>query len=314
MPKFCPSCGKSISKGVLCKDCSFEELDYKELNIKLCLSKKYFYKGKWTNYEDLFELTKKLLEDSLNKPFLLIRGLEEYEELLAKPGIQRKLDVLFESDGIEYEAQIGIETTLSPSVAKVGSEYYEGILQLRNARDEIKKYIASFLVKNNIYINKKVDKDDSVDYYFIDKRRINTVSHKVMKKFGGVLDLNEQLFSRNRLRSKDLFRLNALLFVPSFKEGDVVLLENPVLITNTSKLISGFDLVKGKKMTFNFERDKKYEVLKINKAKVISNYPEFEVISPTSYESLKIVNNRNVKVVENKNVKFVEFEGKAFVI
>ncbi|MFT4261094.1 MAG: NMD3-related protein [Candidatus Woesearchaeota archaeon] len=291
MKKFCPKCGKTITAGTFCNDCKETDIEYKKISIQLCPSMRYFYKGKWTKFKNLRELTKKLVKQNINQKVELEKGLEQYE-LLTKPGIKKDFEITIIHKNYVYPITIYIETTYSPTVAKLGSEYYEGILQVRNTRKEVNQYIKNYLQKNKILTNNIVEKKDSADFYFIDKKKLKKVALQVIKNYSGTLDLNEQLFSRNHQTSKDIFRVNALLTIPSFKEKDVIILENqPILITALGKENTGIDLEKNKKTTFPFNQKihDSVKILKKHKTQVTTTNPQIEILNK-NYQSTKAKN------------------------
>ena len=313
MPKFCPKCGKTITKGTFCNDCNATELNFKEIKIKICPSMRYFYQGKWTQYKDLKKELEKILQKNLN---IKINVTEfDYEYMLEKPGLERQIDLVAQTKTEEYILPITVQSTLSPAVKKVGSTYYEGIMQLRNASPEVKQYIQSILEKNEIYINDVVEKNESVDYYFVKKQKIKFVALKVIRKFSGSIDENAQLFSRNHQTSKDIYRLNTLVELPNFKENDVIVLDdNPLLITNLGKINTGFDLVKQKKTSFKFDSKTEYKKIKKQSSKIIKEKPELTALNPKTYQEIKIENPFNLNLQINQNIKGIIFQDKFYVI
>src|SRR5690606_25871733 len=120
-----------------------------------------------------------IIRKNFGKKAKVLQGLENYEELMDKPGLNEIAKIKIKIDGDIYVVDITLDITYSPRAGKLGSEYFEGILQLRNARQEVKDYVKSFLDKNfskGIYVNKVVDKDDSVDYFFVNKKHINLLA------------------------------------------------------------------------------------------------------------------------------------------
>lgn len=316
MAKFCPKCGLTIKSGTLCENCTEISLDYKPIKIKLCPSNKVFQKGKWNKFTDLKALTQKLVKDTFDKKTKIIQGLEEYPDILLKSGIKKDLQIVISMKGEMFEIPISVEVTTSPGISKQGSTYFEGILQLRHARTEIKEYVKKYMTKNvskNVFINNVVEKNESVDYYFVTKRHIMPLANKIIRNFGGYASQNAQLFSHNKQTSKDLFRLNVLLVVPRFEEGSVVIVdEKPILIRKMSKIIVGIDLTRGKIMNFTFNEKNEPNILILNKQKttVTKTHPSLEIMSPEDYQStptenpLKLELKVGQKIIVIKHKKF----------
>lgn len=316
MNKFCPKCGKSVKRGIFCKECNPVVINFKPINIKLCPSGKYFFRGKWTPYLDLFELTEKLLSKNLKEKFILIEGLEKYPDILGKTGLKKDFDVLVSVNEAEFVVPITVEITSSPALAKVGSTYFEGILQVRNLNNESKKIVKQILKEfEEAYVNKVVEKKSSVDFYFVKKKFLTRVAEKIVNELGGFMDSNAQLFSRDNLTSKDMFRLNVVVHLPPFKKNDVVKKDGCLLlITGLGKYINSFDLEKGKKNSFKYDPSDKHEFVfvEIQKSKIINDVL-LNVLN-SSYELVNLKNPLNLAVKKNDLVSFVEHNGNYFLI
>lgn len=315
MDKFCPKCGKTINKGRFCLECNPETIQLKQIKIKLCPSKKVFIQGKWSDFEDLRELTERLLKKFVKQKVTLITGLEQYEDLLQKTGMKKELDTIVEHQDQEYLVPIHVEITYSPKYAKLGSTYYEGILQVRNTRQEVKEYIQKYMQKNEILINKEVHKQKESDYFFVNKRKMKPLAQKIMRNFGGVVDSNAQLFSHNKQTSKDIYRVNVLVILPDFKEKDVIRYkEKPLLITGLDKIITSLNLETNKKFTFQYDLNEKYELLPKQKTTVSQIRPELEVLHPKTYQSTRCENPLKIEVTPGQKITVVEDNKKLYLI
>ena len=308
--RFCPKCGVEIETGRFCSGCAQSTLKYKPISIKLCPSKRCFYKGSWREFEDLRSLTKKLIEDLKVR---LLQGLEDHDNLLGKTGFQGEvlINVLFE--GEEYEIPINVEVTTSPKISKVGSDYFEGVLQLRNMREEVKDFAEKYMHKNNVYVNKKVVKKESADYYFVNKRELSKVAVQVVKKFGGYFEEHANLFSRDRLRSKDIYRLNVKVWVPDIKEKDIILQENhPVLVLHLGKSIKGYDLKLEKNVSFSLKQQP--QILEKHKVVVSQVDPSPHALNPYNYQNEPIKNPLKKKLKPGMKVRVIEHKGLVYVV
>ena len=319
MPRFCASCGKSIEKGSICSDCKVKDFKYKEVKTMICPSKRFFFKGKWNKFSDLNTLTKTLLKNSVEERFEVISGLEKYPELLEKPGLKKNFEVSIVTKDFELVLNIYVETTYSPNLKKVGTDYFEGILQIRNFNDEVKAYVKKLLESDKnkeIYINKKVEKKESADYYFVDKRKIPYVANKIIRNFGGFVDFNAQLFSYNKQTSKDIHRVNALLQIPRFEKKDVILVDKrQIYVTGTSKLITGIDIQKNKKYTFSMNQKYEEDILVYTKYKtqITQIYP-LEVLNPEDFQPMPAINFLDLKVKPGMKTTIVIHDQKAYIL
>ncbi len=317
MNKFCPKCGTPIEKGIFCKACDPQTLEFKPIKIKLCPSKKYFLKGRWTKFDEIRDVTKVAIKKTIDKKIKLIQGLEAYPDILKKTGLKKNYDIIIEFEGEEYIIPISVEITTSPSFCKVGTTYFEGILQLRDANDEIKTFVKDELDANEIYVNKIDEKKDGADYYFIKKRFITRVADKLITKYGGFMDANAQLFTQDSQTSKELYRLNVVVYISPFKKGDAILKQDELmLITSVGKHNTCLDLIRGKNISFKYNPNEKHEYKQVEKqkAQAINTYPQITVLSNNTYEVIELKNPKKLDVEKNQTITFIEYEGTGYLI
>jgi len=320
MKKFCPKCGAPIKSGTFCTSCAEPQIEFKAVKIKLCPSNRVFQKGKWTKFSDLRKLSEKLVKDNVKEDAVLIEGLETFENLLSKPGLKRDIMFKVQTKEYEFELPVHVEVTYSPYIGKIGGTYYEGILQLRNARAGVKEYVKKYIEKNasrKVFVNKIVDVKDSVDYYFLAKKHMIPLGLKIIRNFGGVIDSNSQVFSRNSMTSKDIFRVNVLVTVPLFSEKDVVVVEEkPIMVTRLNKIISGINLMTGKKSTFKMTSDNVNVIKPLKKVKVqvITIVPQIEVIDPETYQNVPIKNTLNLELNLGQNLNCVRYNSVLYLV
>ncbi|MFP4567939.1 MAG: NMD3-related protein [Candidatus Woesearchaeota archaeon] len=317
MHRFCPKCGETIERGTFCEECNPKQLEFKQIKMKLCPTHKYFHKGTWAPFDDIKLTTKTVIEKTLKKKIKLIQGLEEYPDLLLKTGIKKEFDTIVEIEGERYTLPVLVEVTTSPSFAKVGTSYFEGILQLRDATKEIKDYIIDELDSNEIYVNKVDDKGDSVDYYFVKKRYITRIAEKLITKYGGYMDANAQLFTQDSQTSKELYRLNVVVYIPPFTRGDVIIKKDElILITSIGKTITGHEYKSGKNINFKYNPKEKHEYKQAEKqkTKIITVHPEIQALSNKTYEVITIENPKQIHTEKNQTITIVEHEGRAYLV
>lgn len=102
------------------------------------------------------------------------------------------------------------------------SEYFEGILQLRNDNQDIIDTLAKEIEKRNINIAKIKKQKNGVDIYVSSQRVLRSLGLKLQAQYGGQLKVSRKLHTRNRMRSREVYRVNVLLRLPDFKKGDVI--------------------------------------------------------------------------------------------
>ena len=301
--KFCPKCGKKGIIGVLCRECSAEQsfISYKEIKLKTCVScKAYLFKNKWKEAGTIDNTLKKIVQKSLRTK-ITAEIIPHVPEILQKPGLCCDFEVeLKVSPKEKYYIPASLELTICPKCSKKGTQYFEGILQLRNPTQEVIGFIRSEAGKQKergIYITKeeKIAYGKGMDFYFTSQKYIQNLGQKLQNTFGGILKINPSLFSRSRETSKDLFRVNVLFELLDFRIGDVVAIDNKIVhVTEIGKTGIGYDLKTGKKTNFDY-RKRDYEVLEKKKTSVVKIYPHIEVLDPETYQSMKTENRKEAK-------------------
>jgi nonsense-mediated mRNA decay protein 3 len=105
------------------------------------------------------------------------------------------------------------------------SNYFQGILQLREGNKEIINFIDNEFKKENrpdVYISKKVKVKNGIDFYVTSNKFLRKLGRKLKDVFGGDLKESEKLFTRNNQTSKNVYRLNVMFRPCSYKKDDVI--------------------------------------------------------------------------------------------
>ena len=266
--------------------------------LKLCPSGRYFWKNKWKKFENLNDLFIELfgkVPEELQK-----------NELVLKPGIKRKCKIVKNGKKIVLQ----IEVTLSPKLSKEKSQYYEGILQVKNCDTEITDFIRNELKKANkkgIFITQEKLEKNRADFFITNQTYMKSLAVKLQKEFGGKISLNPTLFSRNRQTSKELYRLTIMLDIPKIRKNDVIIADNKIFVVNSAReKIHVVDL-KGKKTALPY---KNYKELTKQETRITKVYPQIEIMDPETYQSIEIQNKKLKKNYKlEQKVKVVYHNG-----
>jgi len=126
-------------------------------------------------------------------------------------------------------------------------EYYEAILQVRPKNKDVERTIRkAFENTDKAHLSKIEDLKQGTDYYVSSWKFAASLGRKLVKSFGGTLNLSKKLFGRRD--GKTLFRYAVLYRTMPFAKGDVVSYEHKVfVISSASKIVVGINLVSGKK-------------------------------------------------------------------
>ena len=195
------------------------------------------------------------------------------------------------------------------------SQYFEGTLQLRHPNDEVIEFIIAQLKANrDAYISKEVKVKNGLDLYFSSGRFLQNLGKKLQAKFGGDMKISVRLHSRNRMRSKDVYRVSVLYATPEIIKGDVVKLNNRIiLVSSIDKMLHGRDLDNGKRISTKYVK-KDFEILDKHKTKVMKVLPEIEVLDPDTFQGIKVRNPKmGAKLIAGENVT-VAIDNGAWII
>ena len=109
------------------------------------------------------------------------------------------------------------------------SKYFQGILQLRNVKEEMLDYLDNWLGKRDkdeVSIVKKVK--GGMDFYFISNKSLAAIGKKMFEVFGGEMKTTATLHTRDKQKSRDLYRMTVMLRFLDFSKGDTVVVEEVV--------------------------------------------------------------------------------------
>lgn len=93
-------------------------------------------------------------------------------------------------------------------------EYFEGILQLRDIKQEVTDFcledIEKHSEKGGIFFSKTEEVKNGVDFYCSSNKYLMHLGKKLKKRFKGELKTSAKLFTKNKQTSKDVYRVTVL--------------------------------------------------------------------------------------------------------
>ena len=130
------------------------------------------------------------------------------------------------------------------------SDYYQGILQLRDVNEEILTFVHNQIKKrSDTAVTKTVKFSNGVDLYITSQKFIRILGKKLKESFGGQLKISSKLHTKSR-QGKDLYRVNVFFRTSKYKKGDVVTIRgDKVRLIKIGKKVFARDLSTGKKVT-----------------------------------------------------------------
>ncbi|MBI2134913.1 hypothetical protein HYU09_02905 [Candidatus Woesearchaeota archaeon] len=135
------------------------------------------------------------------------------------------------------------------------NEYFEGILQVRNPNDEVLDFIEKEVSqKGNVFIAKAKKTNNGIDFYISSQRFLRTLGNRLQERFSGHLEVSRRLHTRNRMTSRDVYRVNLLFKMPGFKKGDIIKYRgDDVKIIGMAKKVLAKDIRTGKKLNLSYK-------------------------------------------------------------
>ena len=332
----CVICGKKAVLDALCKTCHITKNPllngYKEFSVKHCVDCDKWNTGhSWRKVRDtesvFIEKVKRSMKLSTSSKIavsvdLVIPEHKRNAGVNAKCTAEVDIEKMVGEESLRdtYSFPFTIGHTYCNACCKKGTEYFEGIIQLRGDGKRFEEALA-FLRKEiqkvgskGMYINKEEKVKKGIDLYITSQRRLPKIIETVYKQYGGTMKINEQLFTRNRQTSKDLYRVNAYLCLPSFGVRDVIAIKKDLIqVTSVNgKKVVGVSLKTGKKVSSLYEE---YELIASSEqfvtVQVVKRKPSVEVLHPETYQSTPVVNAKDVK---KKEITVIEIEKELFMV
>ena len=130
------------------------------------------------------------------------------------------------------------------------SDYFQGILQLRDINEEILSFVHNQIKKRgDVAITKRIKQPNGLDLYITSQKFIRILGKKLKESFGGELKVSAKLHTTNR-QGKELYRVNVLFRLSKYKKGDIVSVRGDELrLISIGKKIFAKNIKTGKKVT-----------------------------------------------------------------
>ena len=169
-------CGKQGIKGDFCSDCAAEQVGLKDVRLKVCYScDKYFFEGKWQKGTVLQGIKEAALKNikTKRKPTLQIT----LDEKRKGPGLVVQAEILVNQ---QHTLPAKVQYTYCAQCSLGKSQYFEGVLQLRQPNEMIIEYIQKEFMhakKRGVFSTKTEKVTNGLDFYttsnsFIDRKSV----------------------------------------------------------------------------------------------------------------------------------------------
>ena len=332
----CIACSKPAVAEHFCKDCFLESytnvIGFKDFRLWYCSAcHRYAYTQKWNARLPLEEAIAKAVKANTKTKHALtaitVTPSEIPQEL--KPGqkpaitidVKTKTKIYGLTKTEEYTIHLKLTIMLCDRCQRKETEYFEGVIQLRNKQssqfDAALDFIRNEVHKQKhkgIFITIEEPTKDGIDLYCTHQRYLPIIAKKVYAQFGGECKLNTRNFTQDKLTSKQVYRVNAVLRLPAFSHGDVIKVDHLLVnvVSIFGKNVSGIELKAHKKVLLQY---KEYEVIvsqnEIHETMITKHKPFLEILDPVSYQSVTVA---NPKEVDGDHVKCVMIDGRWWVV
>ncbi|MGM5488066.1 MAG: NMD3-related protein [Nanobdellota archaeon] len=132
------------------------------------------------------------------------------------------------------------------------SNYYEGILQLRDVSQELLDYCEENIPEEYVAYVKKAK--NGYDFYMKNNRFLASFGKSIQQHFSGELKKTATLHTRDTKSNKDLYRLTVLFREYAISKGELVELKGEEYeVLSINKKIHLKNTQTGKKMQISFE-------------------------------------------------------------
>ena len=328
---FCPKCGRKDVVDVFCANCLREEkpliAGFKEFLVEVCISCGcVHHRYRWHATPDPHARLAELLKEHLVFPAyadikevtvaplafdmksgLLVSG----EAKVIVTGRASKKARYYEE---EYAFPFKIQNTVCKRCSRLGTQYFEGTLQVRNETKESAKFLKEYLQHTSATIAKEDHEKSGTDYYLTVKAEVERAARALQERFGGAIRSSARLFSRNKMTSKDIYRVTWFIELPPFAAGDIVQVgKASLLVLELGKRIRFFNPARGKTEFHEYTEDERWERLPVFET-TISSIEPLSVLHPETFDEIRVGNAHPGEHHVNERVNVFLDEKRAYII
>lgn len=292
----CPVCGRE-EEG-LCIDCLLKEkpMTLREIELPVCDCGRYFYRGRWSpNIEDFID---KFVRNNLMFP----DGIRIDSIDIDKKFLRNKIRIMVRIYGnynngefeTEIRGEIGIKRVVCTKCSRLGSRYYEAVLQFRVAENPINEI-------DNEFVSNIRRVSNGFDIYITSTQYARHVGRR-FEMNGFVVKESSKLVGRKD--GKDVYRVTISIKEPDIRIGDIVEYKGNILkVIGTGKRIMVKNIKTSKKSSIN----RKYG----NNLKIISRKEDVRkgIITATKPDEIQVLDIEDNRVYDIPKTEDVELGG-----
>ncbi len=334
----CIQCGKTVEQEntVLCNSCFSKKhtslKSYQEHTLLICENcGSYKYQKEWKHPKPKEEAIQEAVLQHCNfkiQPDAIdfdIKLKDEHGKVQMGTVALRTETTIDEQKLIEeHEFPVKVKWIMCDKCTRAKTEYFEGILQLRGENKQVLEKAHEFVLQEitranekGVFVTKMEEVTNGIDYYVTKQQYLPIITNKLVEKFGATGKTHGELYTKNRQTSKDVYRVNASVRLPSYEINTIVEYEKKCTkLTSIGKQLQGINLKNGKRVTID---EKKHMIIlatpeTFKRVQVTKEYPDVEILHPETYQSTKVENPEIYQKGENKEVLVAIIDEKVWII
>lgn len=302
---FCPVCGEE-AVDVFCEEHLREQEplieEVKPFKLVICSTcDRFLDRGSWHDFKRFESVVKRAISynrkariEEVHFPLPVFTDKpEDFELPVAVTGSVSERVAPYTEEYV-FEVPVSVDQCDRCSQAKSG--YFEGVLQLRNPRDEVVEHIEREVAgSDEATISAARDVNGGIDFDFTNQQFMAAFVHDLQERFGGEVRKSSKLHTYDHQSSKKVYRLSVLLRLPKFWVGDVIeTRKRLVRVKKMGSVMRGFDLRHRKSTAFPCPRDDEAVVHTTEKAVVSSVRPRVMILDPFDYQEVALAHEASV--------------------
>ncbi len=333
----CIRCGAVVEHehAVLCDNCFSKKYTclrrYKEHTLLICQNcGSFLYQKEWKHQKPKKDAVREAVLhycDFIHQPDTVTLAIEFHGEhgTVQTGTVTIKTETTIDQQKLceRFTFPLKIKYVCCTTCARAKTHYYEGTLQLRGSNEHIIEQVHQFIIKDaekikekGVFITKIEKVTKGIDYYFTKQQYLPILMKKLVKHFGAVAKTHGELFSKSRLTSKEIYRVNASVRLPDYSVGTVISYKGRLFqLTHLKKYCTAKDLMTGRNMTITEMKDIsiKAQPADFKKTEMTKQYPQLEVLHPQTFASVSVKNQRKISK-EVKEILVVEINNELWIV
>ncbi len=341
---FCPKCGKNtdVFYENVCKHCFIKDRKLLEcpavLFSKICpVCGSVYKRGKWSAREDENETIIECVKESSKfdnqiSNLDLTLSAKQLDYSRYRVHIDAKAKIKGAPVEIEQDTEVRISWETCDTCSRIAGGYFEGIVQVRaekriptkeeleNCRNIAESVAARSQEKGDrlAFIAKTEELGEGTDFYVGSIKLGKQICRAIIEVFGGKITESPKLVGQKN--GEDLYRITYALRLPEFVRGDIISVDDKVIVVqNSGKHVSGIDLETGKRFIENFNDLMQVKKLcrsqdAVSAVLVADEGNTIQVMDPDTYESITIKRPEFLSAEPGNEIKIVKTTKGIFVV